>query len=231
MSHPARRLLWPGLMTAVMLVILLGLGTWQMQRRDWKLALLASIDAAEAAPAIPVPASPANFAPPPFAKVVLNASLPPGAPTGLYGAEVRGVAGTARMGGRLLTVLHPDQGPPILADLGWVPSDAIPTLPPGPMRVVGYVRPPDTKGWAAAKDDPVARRFYTLNPAAIGPALGEPALAPYILVALGSAGSPDPARSLPRPKNDHLTYALTWYGLAAALAAVFLVYARKVFRA
>ncbi|HEX3350753.1 MAG TPA: SURF1 family cytochrome oxidase biogenesis protein, partial [Acetobacteraceae bacterium] len=39
---------------------------------------------------------------------------------------------------------------------------------------------------------------------------------------------PDPAQSLPRPPNDHLSYALTWYGLAATLLVVFLLYARKV---
>ena len=45
-----RRLLWPGVMTAAMLAVLLGLGTWQVERLHWKRALLAQIARAEAAP-------------------------------------------------------------------------------------------------------------------------------------------------------------------------------------
>ena len=44
-----------------MLALLLGLGTWQVQRLHWKEAILARIAAAEAAPAIPLPPHPAPF--------------------------------------------------------------------------------------------------------------------------------------------------------------------------
>ena len=56
-------------------------------------------------------------------------------------------------------------------------------------------------------------------PPAIGAALGLRQVAPFILVAMGSAPPeryPDPARHLPRPPNNHLSYAITWYGLAVA---------------
>jgi surfeit locus 1 family protein len=59
-----------------------------------------------------------------------------------------------------------------------------------------------------------------------------PNLAPYTLIAMSAPGTPpatpDPARTLPRPPNNHLTYAITWYGLAIALLVVFALYARKV---
>lgn len=60
-----------------------------------------------------------------------------------------------------------------------------------------------------------------------------PDAAPFTLIAMGAPqpGSlPDPARTLPRPPNNHLSYAFTWFGLAASLVAVFSVYARKVIR-
>jgi surfeit locus 1 family protein len=45
-------------------------------------------------------------------------------------------------------------------------------------------------------------------------------------VLLGQAGSlPEPAQTLPRPRNNHLGYAITWYGLAASLVGVFLAFA------
>ncbi len=31
---------------------------------------------------------------------------------------------------------------------------------------------------------------------------------------------------MPRPANNHLTYALTWYGLAGILVVIFAVYLR-----
>ena len=39
-----------------------------------------------------------------------------------------------------------------------------------------------------------------------------------------------PARTLPRPANNHLSYAITWYGLATGLLVIFALYARKVLR-
>jgi surfeit locus 1 family protein len=53
-------------------------------------------------------------------------------------------------------------------------------------------------------------------------------------VALGPTppnGYPDPAKHLPRPPNNHLSYAITWYGLAAALVVIFVVWARKALTA
>ncbi|MBN8904164.1 MAG: SURF1 family protein, partial [Rhodospirillales bacterium] len=75
--------------------------------------------------------------------------------------------------------------------------------------------------------------FYTLDPAAIGRALGLPTVAPYTIVALGDTPPqrwPDPAKHLPRPPNNHLSYAITWYGLAAALVVIFILWARKTVR-
>jgi surfeit locus 1 family protein len=43
---------------------------------------------------------------------------------------------------------------------------------------------------------------------------------------LGPAGSlPEPAQTLPRPRNNHLGYAITWYGLALSLIGVFVAFA------
>jgi surfeit locus 1 family protein len=100
--------------------------------------------------------------------------------------------------------------------------------------VTGYVHPGDMPGLFSATDSPATREFYTLNPAAIGAALGLHNVAPFILVALGPTppdGYPDPAKHLPRPPNNHLSYAITWYGLAAALVVIFVVWTRKALTA
>jgi surfeit locus 1 family protein len=75
--------------------------------------------------------------------------------------------------------------------------------------------------------------FYTLDPQTIGAALGLTHVAPFTLVEMGKApdaGYPDPARTLPRPPNNHLTYAITWFGLAATLLVIFVIYAARLLR-
>lgn len=227
MTVRPRRLLVPVVSTVLMLAVLVGLGTWQVERLAWKRRLLAEIAAAEQAPAVALPAAPS-----PFTKVAVQGRLRPDL-AALYGAEVReGRAGPV-LGGQIIVPLERDGVPPVLVDLGWVPADrrASLPLPPGEVTIAGYVRPPDHPGLFSASDDPKARLFYTLDPRAIGAALGLKEVAPFTLVALGptpDAGWPDPAHHLPRPPNNHLQYAITWYGLAVALLVVFTLYVRKV---
>jgi surfeit locus 1 family protein len=212
-----------------MLAILIGLGTWQVRRLAWKRGLLAEIAAAEAAPAVPLPPDPA-----PFAKVSVTGTLSEDRAV-LYGVEVReGRAGPV-LGGQIVVPLQRQGADPVLVDRGWVPAERTEAidLPGGVVTVAGYVRPAEHAGLFAARDDVAGRRFYTLDSQAIGAALGLKRVAPFTLVALGPApprGYPDPARHLPRPPNDHLQYALTWYGFAVTLLVIFLLYARKVLR-
>ncbi len=224
-----RRLLVPALSTAAMLIVLLGLGTWQVRRLQWKHGLLAQIDAAEQAPARPL-----SGTPPPFAKVSASGRLR-GDLAVLYGADVRDQPTGPVLGGQLVEPLERPGTVPVLVDLGWVPQDGWRGgAASGAATIDGYARPGDRPGWFAPADDPARRLFYTLDPAAIGAALGLAEVAPFTLVALGTtppAGYPDPARHLPRPPDNHLQYALTWYGLAAVLLVVFASYVRKGVRA
>jgi surfeit locus 1 family protein len=224
-----RRLLVPGLSTLAMLIILLCLGTWQVQRLAWKRGILAQITAAEARPAVPLPADPS-----PFAKVRIEGHLRDDL-AALYAAEVHDTSEGPVLGAQLIVPLERPGADPVLVDRGWVPEARRQPIatPAGTTAVVGFVHPAEHPGLFSATDDPATRRFYTLDPQAIGAALGLPRVAPFVLVAMGpapAAGYPDPARHLPRPPNNHLEYAITWYGLAVTLLVIFTVYARKVVR-
>jgi surfeit locus 1 family protein len=221
-----RRLLVPALLTVLMLAILIGLGVWQLQRRTWKLGLLAAIDHAEAAPAIPLPEHPTSFA-----KVRIEGHMQEDRQA-FYGADVRDLPSGPTMGARLVEPMDRPGADPVLVDRGWLPTGAHPA--PAPSVIEGYVRAPETPGAFSATDNPGQHLFYTLNPAAIGKALGLARVAPFTLVALGPVVPgvfPQPATALPRPPNDHLNYAITWFSLAATLAVIFTLYARKVLRA
>ncbi|WP_376097497.1 SURF1 family protein [Roseomonas sp. CCTCC AB2023176] len=213
------RRIWPAVLAAIpVFVILLGLGTWQVQRLHWKTALLADIAAAEAGPPRALTESPSDFS-----KVEVTGRFLHDREA-LLGLEVRG----ATLGGRLVTPLMAAGRRPILVDRGWVPVErpaASVTHPEGEVRVIGFVSPPEPRDSFAARDDTAGRRFYTADPRAIGAGIGLPEVEPYLLVALRQPDAPtgalpDPARNLPRPRNSHLGYAITWYGLAAALVGV-----------
>lgn len=230
MTGRLRQLLWPGVMATAMLAVLLGLGTWQVQRLHWKRGLLAQIAHAEAAAAAPMPAEPE-----PFAKVQVTGRLRDDL-SASYGAEVRDLPSGPQLGTQLIVPLERRDGDVVLVDRGWVPESRPHAIaqPNGEVTLEGYVRPGDTPGLFSARDNPATRQFYTLDPAAIGAALSLHRVAPFILVVMGPAPPerfPDPARHLPQPPNNHLSYAITWYGLAVALVVIFFLWARKALTA
>ncbi len=221
-----RRLLVPGMVTLALFSILVMLGVWQLHRLAWKEGLLAEIARAEHAPPVPL----SGEHPPRFAKVSASGTLRPGV-FALYGDEVRDIGPAPVMGAQLLEILDRPGEKPVLVDLGWVPSDQHTPAKPvaGPAQIAGYARPPEHPGWLSAPDDADAHRFYTLAPSTIGRALGAPDVSPFTLVAMGPppASGPIPSDTMPSPPNNHFSYALTWFGLAGALAAVFITWTVK----
>lgn len=212
-----------------MLLVLLGLGTWQVKRLAWKEGILAEIAHAEAAPAVPLGPHAA-----PFAKLSATGRYREDL-AALYGAEVKDTPVGPELGAELIVPLERPGADPVLVDRGWVPTSVPAPIywPQSPVTVDGYAHAPDRPGLLTPHDDATHRRFYALDPPAIGAALGLKRIAPFTLVALGPevAGRyPVPAQHLPRPPNDHLQYALTWYGLAGALVVVFVAWSRKVLR-
>ncbi len=216
-----------------MLAVLLALGFWQVRRLAWKEGILAEIAAAEAAPPVALPASPA-----PFEIVVATGRYLP--VVALYGAEVRDTPRGPMMGGQLLQVLVPEtalpkEGPPILVDRGWVPEGALAAFAEAApkVRITGFVHPAERPGWFTPHDDPARVRFYTLDPARIGAALGLKTVAPFTLMAMGPpapGGVPAPAEHLPRPPNNHLSYAATWFGLAVVLVVIYGIWLGRQWR-
>jgi surfeit locus 1 family protein len=229
-SRRYRRLVVPATATAIMLMILISLGVWQVHRLAWKQGILAQIATAETGPPV---AMADDATPTPYSKVAVTGRFREDL-SALYGDEVRQTPDGVRMGAQLIVPLVRKDGSTLLVDRGWVPLTRPRPIgmPAGEVTVDGYVRPADRPGPFSAHDDVAMRRFYTLDPTAIGAALGLK-VEPFTLVALGEPPPdlfPDPARHLPRPPNDHLSYAITWFGLALALAVIFTIWSAKVLR-
>jgi len=209
----------------------LGLGIWQVERRAWKLDLIARVDAR-------VTASP--VAPPgPAAWPSVSAERDE------Y-RRVR-VAGTYRRDGEtyvravtelgpgfwVLTPMATDEGFTLLVNRGFVPSpergapDAAP--PAGPVTVVGLVRMSEPGGGFLRGNDPAAGRWYSRDVGAIAAARGLGDTAPYFVDAAAGPGSwPRGGLTVIRFRNAHLVYALTWFGLALlALGGIVITWRQK----
>lgn len=219
-----RRLLLPSLTAVLMFAILVGLGVWQIKRLHWKEGILAAIAEAERLPATPLPPRPL-----PFHKYRISGHYAPA--LALFGDEVREGPRGPLMGGELLQLLLADDGRALVVERGWVSEAALGAFAEAspPLTLEGYVIPPEQGGLFTPRDDAAHLRIYRRDPAALAPLWGRTDLALFVFVVLGPTppgGAPDPAHHLPRPPNDHLSYALTWFGLAAALAVIYLLWLR-----
>jgi surfeit locus 1 family protein len=214
--------------TAISLAILITLGTWQLQRLAWKNDLVARIVALQAAPAQPLGPVLARAAEGEDVGFTRVEAICPGLASApfleLY-ALVDGQAGV-----RLISACATDAGPyrTVLVDRGFV-ADTVSARPPvdaavqAPLAITGVLRSPDPPNSFSPPNTP--GRWYTRDAAAMAAQLKAAAPAPLFLMA-ETATNPEWKGLTPAPvpadiPNRHLEYALTWYGLAAALLGVY----------
>lgn len=217
--------------TAVALVILLFLGSWQVQRLAWKRDLLARIEALRTAPAQdigPVLARLKRGEDVEFTRVRLPDC--PGLATAPY-LQLHGVR-EGQAGSRLISAC-PLQGAAygsVLVDRGFV-ADTISARPPvdpaatAPVEVVGVMRKPDPASFVSPENDVAGNRWFVRDAPAMADALKVSDPAPLFLMAETSS-NPEWKALNPAPlpadiPNRHLEYAITWFGLAAALVGVY----------
>jgi surfeit locus 1 family protein len=232
-----RSLMWPGLAAAIGFAILCGLGIWQLQRLAWKEGLLADMAARMAAPAVPLPSEAAW------------ASLD----SGQYDYRHVQVSGRfvhakealvfrprdGEPGYLVMTPLALGSGSYVIVNRGFVPEAAKdPTnrtagLLAGTVSLTGLMRPPEGRNLFTPADDPDGNIWFTRDPAAIAAHAGLSPVAPFTI----DADLERDTQTLPRGgatlvaiRNDHFAYAMTWFGLAAALAGVFGTFAWRKLR-
>lgn len=200
-----RRTALAGLCAAFALLFI-ALGVWQVERRAWKLELIATVDArAHAAPAG------ATFAATPaYTRLRIEGTFD-------HARETRVEAVTGRgEGAWLLTPLRTSEGWTVLINRGFVPAGpSAVNRPTGVVTVTGLARETEPGGTFLRANDPVRDRWYARDIAAIAARRGLSSVAPYFIDADASgAGYPLGGLTVVRFRNQHLSYALTWFGLA-----------------
>lgn len=214
--------------TVIALAVLCGLGTWQVQRLHWKEALLAHIAALRTAPARPLDgplAALAGGGDADFTRVSADCPDLEQRPYLKLYAVWDGQAGS-----RIIAACPLKSGPygSLLVDRGFLPQTAPPlasSAAPLSEPVTGVLRHGDKKTFVTPENQPAQRQFYYRDVAAMAAVLGAPRPAPIFLMLekpAPKAGLPLPAPIPPDIPNRHLEYAITWFGLAAALLGVYL---------
>jgi surfeit locus 1 family protein len=208
-----RRLWFPLLLGLAGVAVLGALGLWQLQRLAWKEALIADIAARIAAAPVPLPETP---------DPARDQYLPVAVAGALGGEEAHVLTSLPGQGPgfRVISALTAGDRR-VLVDLGFVPETAK-DAPRVAERVVvtgNLFWPPEAP--SAPPPDAARGIWFADDPDAMAAALGTE---PLIVVARDVAGAEIGTRPLPVSptgiRNDHLGYAVTWFGLAAVWAVM-----------
>jgi surfeit locus 1 family protein len=238
-----RPLLGAGLATLAALAILVFLGAWQLERRAWKQDLVARIEArahGEPDAIVPEPRWPEWRAQnDEFRAVRLTG-------TALHDKEVlvhglmSGQPGSPLQGFYVFTPVRLASGAIVMLNRGFVPGELRDPAMRRDMQasdavsVTGLMRAPEARGWFMPENRPELDQWFTRDIAAMAQARGLERVAPFwvdTLPAPTATAWPRPGQTRLSIPNNHLQYALTWFGLALTLLGVFGAWAWKRTRA
>ena len=229
-----------GVLALAAFITLIGLGVWQLERKAWKEALIDTIERrlASSPAAVPPPERWSGLDPAAeeFRRVSLRAEFLPGREGRVYTVgsglreDIKGPGYFAFAPVRLA------DGSVVVVNRGYV-ANAQPdaTLKPiglavGAVELVGALRWPEAPGWFVTGHDVRADLWFARDHLAMAAFYDWGPVAPFYIDQEALA----PAGGVPRPsplkvnlRNEHLQYALTWFGLAAVLVVVFAVWVRS----
>jgi surfeit locus 1 family protein len=225
-------------------VILGGLGVWQLDRKAWKEDLIARLNARLAHPPqdLPPRASWGQLSEDgeEFRRVTFPAEFLDGEEALVYTAgsplrpDVKGpgywVFAPARLPG----------GSIVLVNRGFIPVDRKDpaqrgdSVPHGIVDLVGVMRWPEARGMFTPADDPKKNIWYLRDSKSIADFKNWVTAAPFYVdqeEPVPPGGWPKPGKLEVHLPDNHLQYAITWFGLALALAGVYVVWlARRLAR-
>jgi surfeit locus 1 family protein len=235
-AEAMRRRSWVGLLVPALLVfvVLIGLGTWQLQRKAWKEGLIATLNAQLAAPPTALPPRAAwpslDQKNNEYRRVTLTVAFDNTKEGLVYAAPSAFRPDVSSPGYWVITPGRLADGSVVMVNRGFVPEGRQdPKSRPegeisGPLQIMGAMRWPDARHWFTPNDEPAHNLWFSRDPGAIAASKGFGPVAPFYV----EEESPAPPGGLPQPgklvvelPDNHLQYALTWFGLAIVLVVSF----------
>jgi surfeit locus 1 family protein len=223
--------LWPSLTTALALAALLAMGSWQLERLEWKRGLIADVGTRMAGPARALPPPPVDAAALQYRPIRLEGRFHHDRELYLEARSHQGRAGL-----HLVTPLELDDGRVVLVDRGWLPPERrrpetrAEGQVAGPVSLSAYLWTGGWKGYdfLRPENDPAANAWVWMELPRMAESTGlDGVVRGYYLVADAApnrGGLPigrAPGVDLP---NNHLGYAITWYALALVLLVIYLLH-------
>ena len=225
--------LWPTLITLPAVLLMLGLGAWQLERLEWKRNLIAERTAGLAAPVVPwlsIRDRPADNV---WKRVWVEGEF-------LHDQEMLLAARSlnGNLGFHVVTPFRVVGGDVVIVDRGWVPLDRREPSHrsegqiPGQIVAAAVVRPGHRAGWFTPDNHPAEKLWYWLDLPAMATATGfaRETVTDVYLEADATAnpgGFPIGGQTRVSLPNDHLQYALTWFALAVALVVIYIAWHRR----
>jgi len=228
--HPR---LVPTLFTIPALLILVGLGSWQVQRLHWKEGLIAQRDWMVAAPPIAPPQTLAEAEQNQFRHVADDGVLLNDKEIFLAAASEGGGSGY-----QVLTPLQEPDGRIIFVNRGFIPLELKDPVkraagePSGAVHIAGLLRvpPAEKPTFFLPNNRPDLDLWFWVDLPAMANAAGVGDAAPFYIdadKAPNPGGWPKGGVTNLELPNDHLQYAITWFSLAIALVVIYVLYHRK----
>jgi surfeit locus 1 family protein len=228
-----RPLFWPTVLTALMLSVLIALGSWQIERLFWKENLIAERQEAVAAAPVPVPRSLEEARGMEFRRVTDEGVF-------LHDKEIF-LGATSEAGGQgyqVLTPLLEPSGRVVFVNRGFIPAELknpakrAAAQIGGTVRVQGLLRlPPEGKpNWFLPDNRPDLNYWFWVDIPAMSAADKLDQVAPFYIDADATpnpGGWPKGGVTRLALPNNHLQYAITWFSLAVALIVIYVLSQRR----
>jgi surfeit locus 1 family protein len=216
-----RRVIFLLIISGAGLAILIGLGTWQLQRKAWKEDLLQTIEANIAAAPAALPQVPAKERDR-YRAVTVEGEIEGNA------LHVFWVTKDAETGYRIIAPFVTTDGRRVLLDRGFIPAaEKATSLTIGQATVTGNLLWPDEGDWTTPAPEVDTNILYARDVAYMAERLNtEPVLIVARSARPEAAVTPQAVTTAGIP-NNHLQYAITWFSLAFIWAAMTIYFLRR----
>ncbi|MTH65367.1 SURF1 family protein [Paracoccus shanxieyensis] len=209
-----RRYLFPLILGVLGCAALIALGLWQLQRMEWKQAMLAQIQSRIEGPAVPLPETPD-----PSMKYM------PVTVSGMTtGQEIDVLSGMKDLGGgyQVISSFVTDDGRRILLDRGFVDQDhKRDPRPATRLQVTGNLHWPDETSGATPAPNLDQNIWFARDVPAMAAALDTDPVLVVVAAAVGDAQGVTPVPvAIQGIPNNHLSYAVQWFMIAAVWAGM-----------
>ena len=224
-------MLWPTIVSAIVFLILLSFGTWQIKRLFWKEALIERYLVQSQSNPIKDQAQLKDNNVDEFKAIEIYGSFLHNNEIYITGKTFEGNAGF-----HVITPFKLKNNTVILVNRGWVsegyrdPEKRKFSLIKDNIVLKGIIRYPQKKGYFAPENDGKQGFWFTIKPSQIFNFLElrfDNFITSYYIDALRQGKKltlPIGVTGKPKLRNQHLSYAITWYGLALSLLFVYFSY-------